>query len=111
MSTNDDQAVDQIENVPETFDLVATVEHVDGIVWTEPPIVRIDSTHAVFRRGAPARVFVNDIYAGNIVGAGPFEAAISQFRFGPFDTKAETVAYLVRMLRASLGKHIPGVPR
>lgn len=89
----------------ETFDLT------DDIVWTEPPLIRIDSTHAVFRKGAPARVFVNDIYAGNVIGAGPYEATISQFRFGPFDTKAETVAYLVQMLRASLGKLIRGVPR
>lgn len=110
MST--DQHDDGTHNgADERFDLVATVDRPDDIVWTEPPVIRIDSTHAVYRKGAPARVFVNDIYAGNVIGAGPYEAAISQFRFGPFGTKAEAVAYLVRMLRSTLGKFIPGVPR
>lgn len=109
MSTDNDQRTDQAEPI---VDIVGEVTHPDGWIWTEPPLLRIDRTHAVYRRGAPARVFVNDIYAGQMVQQGSvWLVRISSIEFGPFPTQAEAVAYIVQMLRASLGKLLKGVPR
>ena len=100
------------EPIDEQVDVVAEVTHPDGWIWTEPPLLRIGRTHAVYRRGAPARVFVNDIYAGQMVQQGSvWLVRISSIEFGPFPTQAEAVAYIVQMLRASLGKLLKGVPR